>query len=125
MNIPLVGELGWSDWLQGVVGGFIGGGAAALTSAGTLTALDPAYFASHPKGFVFQLMGTLFISNGVIGAMLYLKQHPLPAVRETTKTVETVKQAPQGKVTTTIQEKTVEQLPPAPVATAAEGKDKP
>jgi hypothetical protein len=114
MNIPLIGQLNWSDWLRGVIGGFIGGGAAAITSAGTLTALDPAYFAQHPPGFVMTLMGTLFITNGVIGMMLYLKQNPVPGVKEVTTTVETVKQAvPQGpKVTTTVQEKTTEPIPP-------------
>jgi hypothetical protein len=113
MNVPLIGELNWSDWLRGVVGGFIGGGAAAITSAGTLTALDPAYFANHPAGFVFTLMGTLFLTNGVIGAMLYLKQNPVPGVKEVTKTVETVDQLDvPPKVTTTVQEKTTEPIPP-------------
>jgi hypothetical protein len=112
MNFPWLGQLGWADWLRGVIGGFIGGGAAALTSAGTLTALDPAYFAQHPPGFVFTLMGTLFLTNGIIGAMLYLKQNPVPGVRETTKTVETVKETPEATVTTTTQEKKTEALPP-------------
>jgi hypothetical protein len=117
MQVPLLGNLDWSDWLRGVAGGFIGGGAAALTSTGTLAGLDPAYFAAHPPGYVFKLMGILFVSNGVVGAALFLKQKPVPEVKTQETSMVTTETSPAGAVTETkVQQKTTEPVPvPIPV----------
>lgn len=66
-------------WINGVVGGFIGGGAAAITSGPVASMIDPQKFnTGSGLHYLLEFMGTMFLVNGLIGAALYLKQHPTP-----------------------------------------------
>lgn len=66
-------------WVNGVVGGFIGGGAAAVTSGPVVSMFAPDKF-NTGSGLhaLLGVMGAMFLVNGLIGAGLYLKQHPTP-----------------------------------------------
>lgn len=75
-------KLDWAHWLYGLVSGFIGGGASAVTSGLTAIGIDPEHFnlGSSPHGLrhVGALIGATFLVSGGISAFAYLKQSPLP-----------------------------------------------
>lgn len=114
MTVPWIGELNWRDWITGVVGGFIGGGAGAVTSAVSMLVVDPNYVATHGAN-ILKIMSMTFLVSGLLGAALYLKQHPTPdVITTTTKTERTeVREEPAATITTKIEQQKVE-----PVATA-------
>jgi hypothetical protein len=86
-------------WLHGLVAAFIGGGASAVTAGIAAPAINPQAFNFHDQiAPLFQLMGVLFLVNGLLAAFAYLKQSPLPSM-ETTTTVKTV--APVGDAVVT------------------------
>jgi hypothetical protein len=61
----------WKRWLNGLVGGFIGSGASAIANM----VVDPNDF-NFGAGMV--KLGKVCLVSGIIGAALYLKQHPVP-----------------------------------------------
>jgi uncharacterized membrane protein HdeD (DUF308 family) len=72
-------KLNWGQWLYGLISGFIGGGAGAVSAgfAGILT--DPEHFnPANGLRHLFHLMGITFLVSGTITAIAYLKQSPLP-----------------------------------------------
>lgn len=113
MNVPLLGEVDVSDWVRGVVGGLIGGGAGAISSGGSaMLFIDPAYIAAHGVGFIFRMMGGTFILSGVMSAALFLAKNPLP-IKLTERTVESKQVGGKPAVVTeTVKETTVSTEPP-------------
>ncbi len=68
-------------WLYGLLAGFIGGGASAVSSMFGPMFVDPAKFNfadAHGFGNILKTMGISFVVSGAISAFLYLKQAPLP-----------------------------------------------
>lgn len=66
-------------WLHGLIAGFIGGGSSAVVSGVTVTAISPQNFNfSGQLVPTLELMGILFVFNGLLSAFAYLKQSPLP-----------------------------------------------
>lgn len=68
--------LKWQNWLYGLFGGFIGGGASAITTATGL-------FAAKSVGIDvpvlnFKAAGIVFLSSGITAAAAYLVRSPLP-----------------------------------------------
>lgn len=76
-------------WLQGVIGGFIGGGASAITAGIVVPAMDKGGDFQMLTWQWFEMVGAMFFTAGVIGAMLYLKQHPVPEIVEADNQKET------------------------------------
>lgn len=74
-------KLNWQIWLYGLVSGFIGGGASAVTASLVLPAVDGKDFnfttGLHSLAIV---VGALFVVHGVITAMAYLAKSPLPSI---------------------------------------------
>lgn len=71
----------WKNWLHGLVAAFIGGGASAVSAGFSATLVDPKDFnLSSGLAHMSVLMGTTFAVSGVLSAMAYLKQSPLPPV---------------------------------------------
>lgn len=69
-------KLDWSGWFYRIMYGFIGGGASALT---TYIGLSGAKMAGMDIPTLnWKTWGIIFLSSGVSGALLYLKQSPLP-----------------------------------------------
>lgn len=69
-----------SSWLHGLIAALIGGGASAVTVGVTAPAIAPESFnLSSQLGHTAELAFGLFLVNGVMSAMAYLKQSPLPA----------------------------------------------
>lgn len=111
MKLPAdLGTVDWSDWIRGVVGAFIGGGAAAFGS-GTSAAIfiDPAYIAAHGVGFIIRLMGGTFVISGVTSMMLFLAKKPIPEpIKLTERTIESKQVGDKPPtVTETVKETTV------------------
>lgn len=76
-------QLDWGHWLYGLVSGFIGGGAGAVGTAFGEVVLDPQHVAqAGGVHHVFALMGVSFLFTGVLTALAYLKQSPLPQPRQ-------------------------------------------
>lgn len=73
-------KLNWSVWLYGLISGFIGGGASAVTSAIVMPNIDPQDF-NFSTGMHKMLitMVSFFVVHGVLVAMAYLAKSPLPA----------------------------------------------
>jgi len=70
-----------AKWIHALISHFVTGGASAIT-AGTGTAL------AHSIGvdvapLNLRQIGVVFLSSGIIGAMAYLKQSPLPGPTDT------------------------------------------
>jgi hypothetical protein len=73
----------WGHWLYGLVSGFIGGGAGAIGTGFGEIVLDPQHVAgAGGLHHVFALMGISFLFTGIITSAAYLKQSPLPQMRE-------------------------------------------
>lgn len=68
---------GTKTWLYGLGSGFIGGGSAAVVSGVTVSMIDPKDWALGTAHF-FLLVGSLFVTHGLLSAFLYLKESPLP-----------------------------------------------
>lgn len=76
------------NWLHGLVAALIGGGASAVTAGVTVSAIKPDSFnLSAQLVPTLELMGVLFAVNGILAAMAYLKQSPLPPEDSNAKTV--------------------------------------
>jgi len=108
-------KLNWGTWLYGLVSGFIGGGASAVTASIVLPAVDGKDF-NFATGLhnLALVAGALFIVHGGMTAAAYLAKSPLPSV-ETTVTVATTTQVGEApKVTTTVSATTQDTKPIAP-----------
>ena len=66
-------------WFRGLFAAFISGGAGAFTAGPVAALLAPDEF-NLKAGLsrMFWLMGSIFLTQGLLGAFLYLKQAPLP-----------------------------------------------
>lgn len=73
----LLQNLDWGNWIYGLLAGFIGGGASAVTSGVTVSYIDPKDWAIGSAHF-YQLCTTMFLIHGGLSAFFYLKQHPVP-----------------------------------------------
>jgi hypothetical protein len=73
-------KLDWSHWLYGLFSGFIGGGATAGTSFVGLAVGNAISPAVHEMDF--KQLGTVFLSSGIVAALFYLKQSPLPQAED-------------------------------------------
>lgn len=66
-------------WANGLIGGFIGGGSSGVISGWTASMLAPDKFnTGEQRDALLMLMGTTFVVSGIVSALLFLKQHPLP-----------------------------------------------
>lgn len=61
----------WRNWVHGLIGAFIGGGANAVS----VMVIAPETFNIHAG---LEKLGGAFLLSGIISAALYLKQSPLP-----------------------------------------------
>ena len=63
--------MNWRLWVRGLIAAVINSAAGA----GTMALVEPEHFNIHeglPK------LGTLMVALAISGALLYLKEHPLP-----------------------------------------------
>ena len=63
----------WRQWLNGIIGGFIGGASNAIT----LIIVDPEKFSPMQVGG-WKHLGVVVLVSGIVSAALYLKNHPVP-----------------------------------------------
>lgn len=72
-------HLNWGLWFYGLISGFIGGGASAVTASVVLPALDAKDF-NFSGGLHRMLvaMVSFFLVHGTLVAMAYLAKSPLP-----------------------------------------------
>lgn len=115
-NLTLPGNLGtldFSDWLYGLFAAFIGGGAGAVSGGVAVNLVDPKDFNIHTTAF-YHVVLTAFVCQGLMSAMLYLHQKPLPAFRNVetvTKTTLVTPGTPPATVVTTTTESHQEPAP--------------
>lgn len=91
MKLPLgFGELDFEDWFRGLIASFISGGASALTSGFTVSAMDPKDY-NFQTGFskLMSLMSAMFLVNGVMSMALFLRNKPVPDMKTIKMTTET------------------------------------
>ena len=71
-------RIDWGDWLRGIVGAAISGGAGAVGSFfGTTTIAPKTFNVQHPVK-LFEAMIVSFAISGFISLAKYLQMHPLP-----------------------------------------------
>ena len=93
------GKFDWDSWLYGMVAGFISGGAGAVVTGITVSGLDPNDFNFYTGRF-YLLILVVFGANGILAAMAFLHQNPLPKVIvTTTETTEQKRTSPETTVT--------------------------
>jgi len=114
MQLPLgFGRLDFEDWFRGLIAAFVSGGASAVTSGLVVSLNDPKDYAIGTTKF-YNLVWSVFVMAGLIGAIAFLRTKPLPDLKTVTTAVATTTQPGQPpKVVTTVQETHVE--PAAPV----------
>ncbi len=97
-----IGNLDWSSWIYGLVAGFIGGGAGAVSAAFGLILTDPNYNMANPRKLITVMVWT-FVLPGLVAGLAYLKQNPLPTEIKTTIETTQVQQNPPAIVKTTVE----------------------
>lgn len=76
-------KLDWGSWLYGLMSGFIGGGAGAIGAGFAGIYTDPEHFnPANGLRHLLMLMGVTFVVGGVVTAVAYLKQSPLPQIEK-------------------------------------------
>ena len=80
MRLPAgLGDLDFAEWLRGLLAAFVGGGASAITSGITVSAMDSKdYNLAEGAGKLYSLMGVLFMVNGLLSAAMFLRNKPVP-----------------------------------------------
>jgi hypothetical protein len=72
-------KLNWDKWLYGLFSGFIGGGAGSAGAALSACVIAPDAFNLAAKlGHTLELAGSTFLISGLVTALAYLRQSPLP-----------------------------------------------
>ncbi len=106
MKLPAgFGNLDWSDWLRGVVAGFVTGGSTAGVAIYGLAATDPAHAVS------LSVVWSVFLAGGVLGMLAFLRQKPLPDMKKVETTVEMKKvMGVETASTTTVKETVMEPI---------------
>ena len=109
------GRFDWGNWLYGLFSGFIGGGAGAVVSGVTVSMFDKDNFYIGSSKF-FLLVGAVFLTNGTLTALAFLKQQPLPPHLKTvtTSVEQTVQPGAPTIVSTRVEETHVEPIVPKP-----------
>ena len=81
MNLPNgFGRLDFSDWLYGLGAAFIGGGAGAVSAGLGVSMLDPKDW-NLGTGKLYALVGSVFVINGLLNMMAFLREKPLPGIK--------------------------------------------
>ena len=109
-------KLDWADWIRGILGAFISGGAAAIGGGFGSIIADPEHFNVVNGGLahVLTVMGVAFLFSAIISLAKFLQAHPVPdPVQSTSVAVSTTIQPGQPpKTTTTVTATSTE--PPKP-----------
>ena len=106
-------SLNWADWAYGLIYGMIGGASNSVYSAFGAMIVDPKDFA-FGSGKSLHLIWLVFAFSALMSAFLYLKQKPLPEMKQREETVEVteVKGKPVATVTTVKETSVVPMEPP-------------
>lgn len=97
MRLPLgfglidFGSFDVSDWLRGLISAFIVGGSSAVTSGFVVSIKDPVHYAPGTLDWL-ELVGSVFLMSGLMGAMAFLRSKPLPDLKQREQTVEVTSQ---------------------------------
>jgi hypothetical protein len=71
---------GFSIWVRGLLAAFVGGGSGSVTTGLASMGIDPEHFNLNAGlHHMLNLMGAVFLINGLVSVCLFLKQSPIPA----------------------------------------------
>jgi len=95
MNLSLgfLGDVDLTDWVRGLLGGIISGGANAITGAFGAAIVAPQDFALLSSNS-FKMMGIMFIFSGILGAAAFLAKKPIPDLKHVETTVRSIETQP-------------------------------
>lgn len=116
LNLGFVGQLDWGEWSMGLVAAIVGGGAGSVASAFSLIVIAPDSFNMAHPALMIKAMLTMFIVNGLISGFAFLRNKPVPTVKEVTHTETTITGSAPATVTVK-EEKTTETTVPPPAVT--------
>ena len=101
--MPKVLNLDWGTWFYGLVAGFVGGGAGAVTSGFSNMLVDPEHFnIQHPR-LILEQMVAMFLISGILTGLSYLHQNPVPVEVKTTTETTVMQNFPPAIVKTTVE----------------------
>ena len=106
LSLGPFGQLDFDEWALGLWSATISGGASAVVSGLGLMIIDPNDFNMH-SGKLWIVAGQLFLFNGFLGAMNFLRNRPAPTMKKVETTVQKTEIPAQPKattVTTTVKE---------------------
>jgi len=75
-------KLDWGDWVRGIFGAIISGGAGAIGVCYGSIVIDPEKFnpTQGGLGHLLSLMGIVFVFSGIVSLAKFLQLHPVPDV---------------------------------------------
>lgn len=112
MTLPLgLGDVDLTDWVRGLFGAAIQGGAGAVTASFVASTMSKDLAIGSAK--FFELVFTVFAVNGTLGFFAFLSKQPLPPIKTVTTSVQSTQigSAPP-MVTTKVSETHTEQITP-------------
>lgn len=74
--LSTMSTLAWGEWIRGILGAFISGGAAGIGAATAVTAFDPSHDIVGIA--LLKVTGLTFVISGVVSLAKYLQNHPVP-----------------------------------------------
>ncbi len=76
-----------AEWIRGSLSAFIQGGAGAVTAGIVVGANDPQHYNPSTLKF-YELVGSVFLTSGLLGAMNFWRVKPIPDVKKREETTQ-------------------------------------
>lgn len=92
-SLGMFGTLDWGDWAYGLISGFISGGSSAVTSGFVVSSYDQDHF-KFGSSASLHLMGWVFVVAGLLSAFAFLRNKPLPSVKQVETTTKRIEMEP-------------------------------
>src|SRR5690348_14792945 len=103
--------LDWYDWAYGLFTAIIGGGSGAVASAAALLAIEPKTFNFQKSATLFKTVAVIWLFNGILQSLAFLRTSPLPKIKTVVTTTQTVSHPePKVKIVETVQETKTEPI---------------
>jgi hypothetical protein len=76
--LTVASRLAWGEWIRGIFGALISGGAGAVGGGTGTSLVDPDHFNTQHPMLLLKVMGVTFLISGVTSLLKFLQTHPLP-----------------------------------------------
>ena len=78
--ITVASRLAWGEWIRGIFGALISGGASAIATGTGVSVFDPSH---DIKGItLLKVVAGSFVFSGIISLAKFLQTHPVPDAKQ-------------------------------------------